>query len=262
MPTPDLKSDPKIITSGSSIGTFTLTIDNLKEGKTYYVRGFAMNTEGTGLGNIISFETKVTPTKPLLIIDEATNVNHNSASISAKITSNGGSNVTEQGFCWNTTGNPSILDNKAIVTPNNAGVINKQIADLVIGKTYFVKAYATNNIGTGYSSEINFKTTATVASLSTSVANSITSTSAKSGGSISSDGGASITAKGICWDTKQSPTIQNSKTNDGTGSGNFTSDISGLVAGVKYYVRAYATNSVGTNYGNELSFTTSASLSH
>lgn len=90
----------------------------------------------------------------------------------------------------------------------------------------------------------------------------ITQTTATSGGNITSDGGATITARGVCWSTKQKPTIVDSKTTDGTGTGSFTSAITGLTANTKYYVRAYATNSVGTGYGNVMSFTTLEEISY
>ena len=99
---------------------------------------------------------------------------------------------------------------------------------------------------------------AVVPTLTTTAATSITSTTASSGGSNISDGGASITFKGVCWSTSQNPTTANSNTNDGTGTANFTSSITGLSPNTTYYVRAYAFNSVGTGYGNQISFTTSA----
>lgn len=89
----------------------------------------------------------------------------------------------------------------------------------------------------------------------------IEATAATSGGTITSDGGMAITARGVCWSTNPSPTIAGNKTTDGTGPGSFTSNITGLSAGTQYYVRAYATNSIGTAYGNERSFTTQAALS-
>ena len=94
-----------------------------------------------------------------------------------------------------------------------------------------------------------------LASLSTSSASSITATTAISGGTILTDGENSISARGICWSTSQNPTISDSKTTDGTGTGSFTSNLSELTAGQVYYVRAYATNSAGTAYGTQVSFT-------
>jgi len=98
----------------------------------------------------------------------------------------------------------------------------------------------------------------TTPTVTTTAASSITSNTASSGGNVTSDGGASVTARGVCWNTTANPTISGSKTADGTGTGSFTSSITGLIPGTTYHVRAYATNSVGTGYGTDLSFTTSS----
>lgn len=99
-----------------------------------------------------------------------------------------------------------------------------------------------------------------LATLTTTAASSITDVSAISGGNISNDGGATITVRGIVWSTSQNPTLASNlgSTNDGSGTGSFTSNLTGLSASTTYYVRAYATNSAGTAYGNEVSFTTTA----
>ena len=96
----------------------------------------------------------------------------------------------------------------------------------------------------------------TVPVLTTTEVSNISYTTASGGGDITSEGGASVTARGICWSAMQTPTITNDKTSDGTGSGNFTSNLTGLRSNTNYYVRAYATNSVGTSYGSEDSFST------
>ncbi len=79
-----------------------------------------------------------------------------------------------------------------------------------------------------------------------------------SGGSVSTDGGSTITARGVCWSTNQMPTIADNKTTDGSGAGIFSSAVTGLQPGTKYYLRAYATNSNGTGYGASMVFTTVA----
>ena len=84
----------------------------------------------------------------------------------------------------------------------------------------------------------------------------ITETTAQSGGVIISDGGQAVTARGVCWSTSPGPTTADDKTSDGTGTGTFTSYVTGLTNGETYYLRAYATNSIGTAYGLESSFTT------
>jgi len=90
--------------------------------------------------------------------------------------------------------------------------------------------------------------------ISTSSITNTTPTNADCGGTISSDGGAAIIERGVCWSTNQNPTIADNKTLDGAGSGNYTSYLTGLTKNKTYYVRAYATNKVGTNYGNQVSF--------
>ncbi|MBK5213210.1 MAG: hypothetical protein JJE55_06080 [Flavobacteriaceae bacterium] len=96
----------------------------------------------------------------------------------------------------------------------------------------------------------------TIPAVSTSAISDITSTNANSGGNVSLDGGSPVTAKGVCWNTSPNPTKENNLTLDGTGVGNFSSNIEGLTPSTTYYLRAYATNAVGTAYGNEISFTT------
>jgi uncharacterized protein (TIGR02145 family) len=98
---------------------------------------------------------------------------------------------------------------------------------------------------------------AKTAALTTATVTNITATTATSGGTISSDGGAAITARGVCWSSSADPTTSDSKTTDGEGTGQFESNMTGLVAGTTYHVRAYATNSVGTAYGEDITFTTS-----
>ncbi|MFO7868306.1 MAG: fibrobacter succinogenes major paralogous domain-containing protein [Bacteroidales bacterium] len=96
----------------------------------------------------------------------------------------------------------------------------------------------------------------TIPVVSTNEVTEVTQTTATSGGSISSDDEATVTEQGVCWSTSQTPTIADNKTTEGTGAGSFTSAITGLTANTTYYVRAYATNSAGTGYGSEISFTT------
>ncbi|MHC1776286.1 MAG: FISUMP domain-containing protein [Lentimicrobium sp.] len=98
----------------------------------------------------------------------------------------------------------------------------------------------------------------TVMTASTNTVTSINQTTATSGGNVTSDGGTAVTARGVCWSLSPNPTISGSHTTDGSGTGTFTSSITGLTATTLYYVRAYATSSSGTAYGNEVSFTTAS----
>lgn len=94
--------------------------------------------------------------------------------------------------------------------------------------------------------------------LETTAVTSIASTTASSGGNITNNGGATVTEYGVCWSTSHAPTTDDDRTSDGTGTGEFTSALTGLTASTTYFVRAYATNSVGTAYAPEVEFTTGA----
>ena len=150
------------------------------------------------------------------------------------------------------TGNWSVNGSVAtnIVTYTDAGI--------TAGTTYTYRVYSFNSVGSSlnYSNEITI-TTLALPVVTTTTVTSIEATTATSGGSITSDGGAPVTARGVVWSTNTTPTIAlPTKTTDGTGIGSFTSAITILTANTTYYIRAYATNSVGTTYGNELTFTT------
>jgi uncharacterized protein (TIGR02145 family) len=94
--------------------------------------------------------------------------------------------------------------------------------------------------------------------ITTVAISAITQTTAECGGTISADGGAPVTARGVCWSINPTPTISDNITTDGTGTGSFTSSLTGLTENTTYYVRAYATNGAGTGYGDEKTFKTSS----
>jgi len=134
-------------------------------------------------------------------------------------------------------------------------------AAVTAGSTYTYRVYSYNSVGPslGYSNPITvtISTAITLATLTTTAVSGITTTAAATGGTITNDGGAPITARGIVWSNLPNPTIDlPTQTSDGSGDGTFASAISGLNPNWDYHVRAYATNSAGTAYGNEITFTT------
>ena len=135
--------------------------------------------------------------------------------------------------------------------------VNGTAANITINGTLTIGSELTLCVF-GYNKVTNI-TTITVAeepTVTTIAISDIDKTTAMGGGNVTADGGATVTARGICWSTSQNPTISGNHTTNGTGTGEFTSTMTGLTANTTYYVRAYATNSVGTAYGEEVSFTT------
>ncbi|MCH7658220.1 MAG: fibrobacter succinogenes major paralogous domain-containing protein [Bacteroidetes bacterium] len=237
---------------GTGTGGFSSSIIGLSPVTTYYVRAYATNSEGTAYGDEVNFIT--TTTIPTVTTISASSITENSAESGGNVTDDGGATVTARGVCWNTSSNPTLADSKT-TNGSGTGSFSSSITGLSPVTTYYVRAYATNSVGTSYGSEVTF-TTLTIPTISTTSVSSITENSAESGGNITDDGGATVTARGVCWSTSQNPTTADSKTTDGSGTGSFTSLLTGLSSETTYYVRAYATNSVGTAYGNEVSFTT------
>jgi len=198
-------------------------------------------------------------TLPILSTSSVSDITSTTAKSGGNITSDGRGTITAKGICWSTSTNPDILLGSKTHEGTGAGIFMSSITGLIINTKYFVRAYATNSAGTAYGNEISFTTNAELPSITTSAITSITATTAQGGGDISSDGGAAVTAKGICWSTTANPTIElSTKTSDGAGIGIYTSSITDLTADTKYYLRAYATNSSGTAYGNEINFTTTS----
>lgn len=198
-----------------------------------------------------------TPVLPTIITTAASSVNISGATSGGNISNDGGAPVTARGVCWSKIPNPDVTGNHT-TDGKGTGTFVSTITDLTSSTTYYLRAYATNSAGTAYGNELNFTTTSagTLPTVITAAINSITSATATSGGNVSADGGATVTARGICWSTSPAPDISGTHTTDGSGLGSFISNMSGLTSITTFYVRAYATNSVGTAYGNEINFTT------
>jgi uncharacterized protein (TIGR02145 family) len=203
------------------------------------------------------FDVKETINLPTVTTTAASSITQTTATSGGNITSDGGAAVTARGVCWATVQNPTTINSKS-TDGTGTGSFSSNITGLTANTTYYVRSYATNSQGTSYGTQITFTTgqSLTLPIITTNLASSITQTTATSGGNITSDGGAAVIARGVCWATVQNPTTINSKTTDGNGTSSFTSNITGLTANSTYYIRAYATNSVGTAYGNQQSFKT------
>jgi hypothetical protein len=209
---------------------------------------------GLQFSTLLSCKKDILKIIPTITSTSVTNITAISATFSSEITSDGGSSVITRGFCWSTNLNPTIEDN-IITNGTGMGNFSSTITGLNSGITYYLRAYAVNSVGTAYSNKATFTTLALAPVLTTIELSNITFSSVYSGGNITSDGGAAVTSRGVCWSIKNDPTITDNKTTDGIGAGNFTSFITGLTPGITFYIRAYASNSIGIGYGNIITFT-------
>lgn len=214
------------------------------------------------LVSILSFscssEKEIAKTIPQLSTNNASNITLTTATSGGNITTDGGAPVTSRGIVWNTVTQPTVSLATKTTDGSGIGDFPSAITNLNPSTNYYARAYATNSVGTGYGNEISFTTGAIVIpTLSTTAVTSITTNSAISGGTITNDGGGAVTARGVVWSTSQNPTIAlTTKTSDGVNTGTYTSNITNLLPNTTYFIRSYATNSAGTNYGNEISFKT------
>lgn len=242
------------IYNGSGTGQFSVTINHLKPNTKYYVRAFATNSSGTSYGNEVSFTTLAN--LPTLMTNEITGLTATTAIGGGEVTDDGYDSMTARGVCWSTSENPTITDN-SINNGVGKGQFSVTINNLTPNTKYYVRAFATNSAGTSYGNEVSFTTLAIqLPALTTNEITEITATKATSGGEVTNNGNDSITARGVCWSTTTPPTITDSLIYIGAGTGQFSATINNLTPDTKYYVRAFATNSAGTSYGNEVSFIT------
>ncbi|MBK9292325.1 MAG: fibrobacter succinogenes major paralogous domain-containing protein [Bacteroidetes bacterium] len=187
----------------------------------------------------------------------------NSAISGGIITYDGGSNVTQRGVCWSTNPNPTTAD-QFTTDGSGTGFFTSYLTGLSPQTTYYVRAYATNANGTAYGNQWQFQTLSDGPSeLPEVVTGSVTivsPTQVTIGGEVTNDGNAMVTDRGIVWATTTEPTLANFSSSAGSGPGTFSVQLENLIPGMVYYARAYAVNSEGTAYGNEVSFKTAHEL--
>ncbi len=244
-------------TDGAGTGTFASSMTGLQCNTTYFLRAYATSSVGTAYGNQENFTTSPCVVDlPTVTTELITNITGESAQSGGEVTDEGGAVVTEKGICWSTSLNPTLSDSHT-VDGSGIGGFTSSITGLARGTRYFVRAYATNSGGISYGNQPSFFTPDLPTVLTFDISN-ITDVSAQGGGNVTDGGGAGVTAKGVCWSTSQDPALSDTFTTDGTGLGSFTSTLSGLNPNTTYYVKTYATNMVGTQYGSEVNFKTLA----
>lgn len=201
----------------------------------------------------INFSDGVMTKTPVVKTNSITMIDYDKIRIGMKILTPGGTSVTEKGFCWSTTRNPTISNQKisADSLNNVSGVI---ITGLKSNTDYYIRSYARNSSGLVYGNQMSFTTKNPLPIINTTSASYLqTSQNISCLGYVVYEGSSDITERGICWSTGETPTINDNKkaaSSAGTGSYALTSD--SLNIDNDYYVRAYATNSYGTSYGQAI----------
>lgn len=250
--------------NGSTPHSFGASTSLLTYNTNYNIRAYLKNAYGTYYAS--NYITQLTNTPTIVIVGDAPTL------IKAKSFTSGINSITTdplypidgRGFCWGTSAYP-IKGVANFYEPAGTGVFSSSSVNsgylLNVNTNYNVRAYAYNSL-TGYiayGDNFTFITDTGICTLTTvsPVLTGLGYTTASSGGNVTSDGGDAVTIKGVCWGTTTNPTKGTSNfTSDGSGTGSFTSSITGLKDNTTYFIRSYATNSISTYYGNEYSIKT------
>jgi len=244
----------------SETGAFTSQMTNLTPNTTYYYRAYVISLAGTTYGFPLTFTTS-SEEAPKVTTQDVSDITTTTATGNGNITLIGVPETNAYGVCWNTTGDPTIDDNYTDEgATSSTGAFTSNITNLEPYTTYYVKAFAANDVDTAYGEEVSFTTDAIISTVTTESVTNITLTSATGNGNITVLGIPAPTSYGVCWNTSGTPTIEDQYTNEGqaNNTGTFSSDITDLTLNTKYYVRAYVANDIDTAYGEEVSFTTLA----
>lgn len=257
--------DDLFTTDNQGTGEFTSLMKNLKPGTKYYVRAYATTGSGILYGEELNFMTEALPTLDVTVYtNDVVEITTLTARCGGVVTSNGDATVTQRGVCWSTSSNPTIGCSHT-EDGQGMGSFSSTLSSLSASTCYYVRAYAITEDGDAvYGDEKQFISASDGSSNDTVIVytnevSDITLTSAKCGGVVSVTGNFSIIAKGVCWALSPNPTVSGAHTADGQGTGAFASDVTDLLAGTNYYIRAYASISSGnTVYGDSKTFMTEA----
>jgi len=248
-------SDSKTLVDKVEKAIYTAQATGLDHLTTYYVRAYAKSASGSVIyGKNLTFSTLAHTAT--VSVDAVSAITAYTATSGGNVSYDGKSAVTTRGVCWGMEADPTI-DGNITEDGDGTGAYTSSITGLMGATTYYVRAYATNEIGTAYSDGVSFTTPAGAPVVSTDSVLDVAKTTATAYGTALFTGGADITERGFCWAVTENPTTADGHVAaTGITLGSFNADITGLDAGTAYYVRAYATNSEGTAYGSDVSITT------
>jgi Secretion system C-terminal sorting domain len=246
------------IGTGSQTGTAdrwgdysSMTCDPSAKATFWYTQEYYATTSSTG------WRTRIAefhfPNTPIVTTLAATPITATGGTLNATVNPNG--LATTYHFEWGTSasyGNVTLTQSAG--SGSSDVPVSAILSGLTTGVTYHYRIDGTNSDGTVNGIDATFTPGAAI--VVTTAASPVTMTTATAGGNVTTDGGFSVTARGTCWGITANPTIAGNHTTDGTGTGIFTSSITGLSSSTTYHIRAYATNGNGTFYGADLTFTT------
>lgn len=253
------------VTDSSTEHKVTATITGLKEGGTYHARAYAITRDGTFYSGDIAFTTETTYA-PSVSKPSVYDKTETGAKVRASIRTNGGLEVTAKGICYSSTNAKPTLEDQVAISTEADNSILVSLSDLQGGVTYYVRSYATNAKGTGYSEEVEQFTTTkhTEPTLNGLNVMNIKDDNAEASASIANIGGEgeTIEERGFVVSTSGDPTIDGYNTTKFVSSSTedaFSTKLTGLRYNTLYYIRAYAVNKVGAGYSKTLSFETGSS---
>ena len=239
---------------------FTSKIKGLEPLKTYLVRAYAVNSIGVGYGETMTVQTKAA-TIPILAAITEVNSTPLSVTVESSVVSNGEMPIQEKGFCWSTENEEPTTAHIKKVVEGDDETFSLLIDELKPVTTYYIRAYATNALGTGYSETFTYETPLNFPDLDETTVTEVKPTTAKAASVVISENGSEVTEKGFCLSkTVEEPTIENSKIVVPGTTAAYSVVLTNLESGTTYYIRSYATNSKGTGYGEVAEFTTAVDI--
>lgn len=243
------------IASGVYDGDFICVLDGLTANTIYFARAYAKAGSNNYYGETVMFTTSDVIPVPTLSTTEVSGITETTALSGGYISLDGGSAVTARGVCWSESPAPTI-SNSITTNGTGTGLFTSVLDGLTLNTRYYVRAYATNASGTNYGPELFFKTAGVLPTVTTTTPAGVTASTAILGGNVTAQGSADVTDRGVCLSTSVNPTISDLKVSSGAGIGSFSTSDARLRPNTAYNVRAYATNSVGTSYGQNQQLTT------
>jgi hypothetical protein len=241
----------------SATGAFASAMTGLTPGTTFYVRAYATNASGTSYGSQVNFAT-LDAQAPVVTTLAASDLSSSGATLNGTVNASGFQTAVTFEYGETISYGDSVAASPSPVSGSSDTAVSTVLAGLSPNQLYHFRVVGQNIADTAYGGDMTFTTGARIPTVITSPLSSVQATLAIGGGIVTSSGGSAVKVRGVCWSTSSPPTLANNHSLDGAGLGSFSSLVSGLSPGTTYFVRAYATNQLGTGYGRILSFTTEA----